>query len=76
MASTEPPSTPVLAQSRPPSTPVLAQSRPPKPRRMYAATQKGNGERPVRTYVFLGLAIGMGIVLAYWAYWYLPFGHH
>jgi hypothetical protein len=43
---------------------------------MYAATQKGNGERPVRTYVFLGLAIGIGIVLAYWAYWYLPFGHH
>ncbi len=67
---------PQMASAVPPSTPVLAQSRPPKPRRTHAATQKGSGERPVRVYVFLGLAIGMGIVLAYWAYWYLPFGHH
>jgi hypothetical protein len=44
------------------------------PRRRHVA-RKGFGEHPVRIYVFVGLAIGVGIVLAYWAYWYLPFGH-
>jgi hypothetical protein len=24
----------------------------------------------------MGLAIGLGIVLAYWLYWSMPFGRH
>jgi len=58
------------------STPVMASGRPPKPRRPRVAGRKVPGEHSVRAYVFVGLAIGAGIVLAYWAYWYLPFGHH
>ena len=56
--------------------PVIVSGRPPKPRRPRVAGRKGLGEHAVRAYVFVGLAIGVGIVLAYWAYWYLPFGHH
>jgi hypothetical protein len=68
---------PQVASNEQPSTPVLAQSQGPKPRRARKAAQKGSGERPLRTYVFLGLAIGVGIAVAYGvAYWYLPFGHH
>jgi hypothetical protein len=67
---------PPVAPSEQPSTPVAVPSRPPKPRRERIAASKGLGEHPVRVYVFVGLAIGAGIVLAYWAYWYLPFGHH
>ena len=29
----------------------------------------------MRVYVLMGLAIGLGIVLAYWVYWSMPFGH-
>ena len=59
-----------------PSTPVMAPNRPPRARRERVAARKGSGEHPVRAYVLVGLAIGAGIVIAYWAYWYLPFGHH
>lgn len=54
---------------------TVVPARTPAPRRRHVA-RKGLGEHPVRIYVFVGLAIGVGIVLAYWAYWYLPFGHH
>jgi hypothetical protein len=67
---------PQVVANQQPSTPVMVPSRPPKPRRPRVAARKGIGEHPVRVYVFVGLAIGVGIVLAYWAYWYLPFGHH
>jgi hypothetical protein len=66
-------------QTAPPVQPppqVVAQSPPPQPQRARGVAHKKNKEHPVRAYVFLGLAIGVGIVLAYWAYWYLPFGHH
>jgi len=46
----------------------------PTPRRLRVA-RKALSDHSVRIYVFVGLAIGAGIVLAYWAYWYLPFGH-
>ena len=59
-----------------PSLPVVVPNRPPAPRRQRVASRKGIGDHPVRVYVLIGLAIGVGIVLAYWAYWYLPFGHH
>ena len=67
---------PPVAPTEQPPTPVAVPNRPPKPRRERIAARKGFGEHPVRAYVFVGLAIGAGIVLAYWAYWYLPFGHH
>jgi hypothetical protein len=67
---------PQVASAKQLSTPVVASGRPPKPRRQQVAGRKGLNEHPVRAYVFVGLAIGAGIVLAYWAYWYLPFGHH
>jgi hypothetical protein len=40
------------------------------------AQRKLAGEQPVKVYVLIGLAIGLGVVVAYWAYWYLPFLHH
>ncbi len=58
-----------------PSTQAAVPSRPPRPRHARVVARKRIGEHPVRDYVFLGLAIGLGIVLAYWAYGYLPFGH-
>jgi hypothetical protein len=67
---------PQVVASEQPSTPVVVPSRPPAPKRQRASSGKGIAEHPVRVYVLIGLAIGMGIVLAYWAYWYLPFGHH
>jgi hypothetical protein len=67
---------PPVAPTEQPPTPVAVPNRPPKPKRERIAARKGFGEHPVRAYVFVGLAIGAGIVLAYWAYWYLPFGHH
>ena len=30
----------------------------------------------IRSIVSVTIGGGVGIVLAYWAYWYLPFGHH
>jgi hypothetical protein len=66
---------PQAALTEQPSTPVMVPTRPPERRRPRVAARKGIGEHPVRVYVFVGLAIGVGIVLAYWAYWYLPFGH-
>ncbi|MGD0836148.1 MAG: hypothetical protein ABSB49_05825 [Polyangia bacterium] len=38
--------------------------------------RKPAGEQSVKVYLLSGLAIGVGVVLAYWAYWYLPFLHH
>ncbi len=67
---------PQIASTVQPATPVFVQSRQPKPRRARAAPRKGMGERPVRVYVLLGLAIGAAVVLGYWAYWYLLLGRH
>jgi len=83
-ASSLPPNTPPVqiaqeppvAASEHPPTPVAVPNLPPKARRARMAARKGFGAHPVRAYVFVGLAIGAGIVLAYWAYWFLPFGHH
>ena len=47
----------------------------PEGRRRDRVRKFGGGGHSVRTYVFVGLAVGIGVVLAYWAYWYLPFGH-
>jgi hypothetical protein len=48
----------------------------PPRRRAPASARRKSAERPVRVYVLMGLAIGIGIVLAYWFYWsMLPFGH-
>jgi hypothetical protein len=54
---------------------VVATSRPVTSRRA-RVVRKGMGEQPVKVYVLIGLAIGAGVVVAYWAYWYLPFFHH
>jgi hypothetical protein len=54
---------------------VMIPSRPTTSRRARVA-RKGLGEHSVKVYVLIGLAIGAGIVVAYWAYWYLPFFHH
>ena len=67
---------PLRARAEQPSTPVIVSTRPPTPRRARMAARKGISEYPVWVYVFVGLAIGVGVVFAYWAYWYLPFGHH
>ncbi len=55
---------------------TVVPTRSPTPGRRRRVARKGLGEHTVRTYVFVGLAIGVGIVLAYCAYWYLPLGHH
>jgi uncharacterized protein HemX len=47
----------------------------PQLRRTPPSARKKSRERPVRVYVLMGLAIGLGIVLAYWVYWSMPFGH-
>ena len=60
----------------PAQPPAPAPSRPSEPRRQRVASRKKLRPHPVGAYVFVGLAIGIGIVLAYWAYWYFPFGHH
>jgi hypothetical protein len=60
----------------PAQPPAPAPSRPSEPRRQRVASRKRFRPHPVGAYVFVGLAIGIGIVLAYWAYWYFPFGHH
>jgi hypothetical protein len=67
---------PQMASTEQPATPVFVQNPPPKPRRTHVATKKGIGERPVRVYVLLGLALGAAIVAGYWAYWYLLLGRH
>jgi hypothetical protein len=54
---------------------AITPGRPPTKRRAHVA-RKGLGEQPVKVYILIGLAIGAGVVLAYWAYWYLPFWHH
>jgi hypothetical protein len=56
-------------------TPVVIPTRPDQAHKSRPSRKKIS-EHPVRVYVFVGLAIGAGIVLAYWAYWYLPFAHH
>ena len=57
------------------STPDLDTTHAPTSRRVRAAARKGISEHPVRVYIFVGLAIGAGVVLAYTLYLYLPFGH-
>jgi len=48
----------------------------PPRRRPAASARRKAPERPVRVYVLTGLAIGIGVVLAYWFYFsMLPFGH-
>jgi hypothetical protein len=55
--------------------PVVRMPPMPEGRRRDRSRKFGEGGHSVRTYVFVGLAVGIGVVLAYWAYWYLPFGH-
>lgn len=73
-------SEPVLVPSRSgdehSTMPVEIPFRPMPARRLRPRSRKGIADHPVRIYVLIGLAIGVGIVLAYWAYWFLPFGHH
>jgi hypothetical protein len=66
---------PEMAQQPEPVSQAVAPSRPSAARRA-RAERKGLGEQSVKVYVLIGLAIGAGIVVAYWAYWYLPFFHH
>jgi len=53
-------------------TPPLVPETPLEPVR---PKRRRHRERPIIAYMILGLAVGMGLVLAYWAYWHLPFGH-
>jgi hypothetical protein len=55
--------------------PALAHAQAARPARKRGAAHKRDTEQPVRVYILVGLAIGLGIVLAYWTYWHLPFGH-
>ena len=55
--------------------PVVRMPQLPEGRRRERVLKFGGGGHSVRTYVFVGLAVGIGVVLAYWAYWYLPFSH-
>jgi hypothetical protein len=84
-ASNLPPSTAPIQVAEQPGQPIVttpaqppapAPSRPSEPRRQRVASRQKVRPHPLGAYVFVGLAIGIGIVLAYWAYWYLPFGHH
>lgn len=54
---------------------VVVTSRPVTSRRA-RVVRKGLGDQPVKVYILIGLALGAGVVVAYWAYWYLPFFHH
>jgi hypothetical protein len=54
---------------------AMAPSRPSTSRRA-RVVRKGMAEQSVKVYILIGLAIGAGIVVAYWAYWYLPFFKH
>jgi hypothetical protein len=56
------------------SSPAMTALRPSGRRRR--ATRENARDQSVKVYILIGLAIGLGIVLAYWAYWYLPFWHH
>jgi hypothetical protein len=69
----EQPGQPIVTTPAQPAAP--APSRPSEPRRQRVASRPKVRPHPVGAYVFVGLAIGIGIVLAYWAYWYFPFGH-
>jgi len=62
------------AQPEPVSQAVIP-NRPVTSRRA-RVVRKGLGDQSVKVYILSGLAIGAGIVVAYWAYWYLPFFHH
>ena len=66
---------PELTPRPQPGSPAMVPSRPLTSRRA-RVVRKGLGEQPVRVYIMIGLAIGAGIVVAYWAYWYLPLFHH
>ena len=66
---------PPPAPPRPPTpAPVPARVARPLPRRAAAPARKRAPEHPVRFYVLLGVAIGIGIVLAYWFSQYFPYG--
>jgi len=57
----------------PPRPPTPAPARSAYPRRAAVSARKKAPEHPVRFYVLVGLAIGVGIVLAYWFYHYFPY---
>jgi hypothetical protein len=69
------PSPEPAAEPQQPVNQVMIPSRPTTSRRARVA-RKGLGEQSVKVYILIGLAIGAGVVVAYWAYWYLPFFHH
>jgi hypothetical protein len=64
----------VVAPSPPANIPVVVPSRAPTPRRPHRV-QRRVSEQSLKVYILFGLAIGAGVVIAYWAYWYLPLGH-
>jgi hypothetical protein len=70
----------IADQPKPPSDQAEAVAHPAPSSRTAArqsrSQRKVAGEQPVKVYVLIGLAIGLGVVVAYWAYWYLPFFHH
>jgi hypothetical protein len=60
---------------RPPTpVPVPARVARALPRRAAASARKRAPDHPVRFYVLLGVAIGVGIVVAYWLSQYFPYG--
>jgi hypothetical protein len=65
---------PDVSMKTDPANPALLDSRPSTSRRV-RPTRKGLTEHPVKFYILVGLALGAGIVVTYWAYWYLPFFH-
>ncbi len=58
-----------------PATPAPMPAPATRPRHAPASARKKPPEHSVRFYVLMGLAIGVGIVLAYWFYQYFPYGH-
>ncbi len=63
------------ASATEPADQLVSSARPSGARRARVA-RKGIGEQSVKVYILIGLALGAGVVVAYWAYWYLPFWHH
>jgi hypothetical protein len=59
-------------QQRPATPTPLVQALPPP--RLRTSARKKPPERPVRVYALMGLAIGVGIVLAYWLYFTVHVG--
>jgi hypothetical protein len=63
---------PEPAEQRPATPTPLVQALPPP--RARTSARKKPPERPVRVYALMGLAIGVGIVLAYWLYFTVHLG--